>query len=760
MFPFQIPLNLLSARHALVLIFHRVSATPNQLTPWDLSLSEFDRILDFFLENFRVLPLSEVVDGLIRGKLPPRAVSLTFDDGYPEWTGGLIPLLQRRRCPATFFVNTGPVNGEALWNERIVHAVGSTGRDFVDLSEYGLPRLVLDSPDARRAVVAQLDARLKYRTLEERGRLLERLEEALAVDRASASRIDAAFVRDLKSRGFEVGAHTAHHPILRIEDTVTAMREIGSAREQLETIIGDKVRFFAYPNGFPGRDYLTEHVSLVQKLGYRAAFSTEPSVVSKHSSRWQIPRALPWGRSRLRKAFQTTRLYLSGGMSRHAVRETPPEGCREETNQLLLRRVLMVAFHFPPQKGSSGLLRTLKFVQYLPRYGWQPGVLSAEPIAYPDTSPEHLGEIPPEVPVHRAWAFDVARHLAFRGRYLAFTALPDRWASWIPFGILAGLRFIRRWKTTIVFSTYPIASALIIGYTLHRVTGLPWVASLRDPLVGPGSSGKGYKKPIHQWIENRLARQAERVVFVTEEARSAFLQRQGEALSWKTAVIENGYDEADFRGLPLPMDGASMEAGAGTDLVLLHSGLIDVETRNPAPFITTLTRLAPDGQFMGRRLRLVLRASNLTASSMRSLSALAGALCLEWAPPVAYRDALAEMSSVHGLLVFQGPQHDSQIPAKIYEYCRAGRPILALVGMHGCTAAFLRRLGSPYVNPIDDESAMEPGVRAFLTDLVTGKANGIDGHIARQHSRENRTRELARLFDEVIGGRSGRSLQT
>jgi hypothetical protein len=67
-----------------------------------------------------------------------------------------------------------------------------------------------------------------------------------------------------------------------------------------------------------------------------------------------------------------------------------------------MKKVLMVAFHFPPLAGSSGIQRTLRFVQHLPSFGWQPIVLSAHPTAYERTSEDLLGEIPKDVVVARA----------------------------------------------------------------------------------------------------------------------------------------------------------------------------------------------------------------------------------------------------------------------------------------------------------------------------------------------------------------------
>src|SRR5712664_704149 len=124
-----------------------------------------------------------------------------------------------------------------------------------------------------------------------------------------------------------------------------------------------------------------------------------------------------------------------------------------------MSRVLMVAYHYPPCFGSSGIQRTLKFSRYLPDGGWDPIILTAHPRAYPDTNSAQLSEIPSGLPVHRAFALDAARHLVFGRHYSRWLALPDRWGSWWPGGVVAGLRLVRRYRPAVLWSTYPIATA-------------------------------------------------------------------------------------------------------------------------------------------------------------------------------------------------------------------------------------------------------------------------------------------------------------
>ena len=128
-----------------------------------------------------------------------------------------------------------------------------------------------------------------------------------------------------------------------------------------------------------------------------------------------------------------------------------------------MRRVLIVAFQFPPFAGSSAVQRALHFTRYLPDFGWTPLVLTAAVRAYDQTSPDLLGAIPPSVVVRRAFSLDAARDLAVRRRYPSAWARPDRWISWWPGAVCAGLALIRRHRPDAVWSTFPIPTAHLIA---------------------------------------------------------------------------------------------------------------------------------------------------------------------------------------------------------------------------------------------------------------------------------------------------------
>ncbi|MEP6606550.1 MAG: glycosyltransferase, partial [Nitrosospira sp.] len=212
----------------------------------------------------------------------------------------------------------------------------------------------------------------------------------------------------------------------------------------------------------------------------------------------------------------------------------------------MVKRVLMIAFHFPPLRGSSGIQRTLKFSKYLSEYGWEPILLTAQSRAYSSTSNDLVGEIENLASVHRAFALDTSRHLSVLGHYPNILALPDRWVSWWLGAIPLGLSLIRKYRPDIIWSTYPIATAHLIGLSLCRLTGIPWVADLRDPMTDVNYPPNRLTRRIYQWIEKKTIIHCTRAVFTTPGAISAYKARFPQVPSARLCLIENGYDEENF----------------------------------------------------------------------------------------------------------------------------------------------------------------------------------------------------------------------
>jgi peptidoglycan/xylan/chitin deacetylase (PgdA/CDA1 family) len=73
-----------------------------------------------------------------------------------------------------------------------------------------------------------------------------------------------------------------------------AQQEIVEGKKHLETIISKKLRYFAYPNGKLGDDYMESQVRIVKDAGFEAAVSTTWGVSTRNSDRYQLARFTPW----------------------------------------------------------------------------------------------------------------------------------------------------------------------------------------------------------------------------------------------------------------------------------------------------------------------------------------------------------------------------------------------------------------------------------------------------------------------------------
>ncbi|MTW14285.1 glycosyltransferase [Pseudoduganella eburnea] len=411
----------------------------------------------------------------------------------------------------------------------------------------------------------------------------------------------------------------------------------------------------------------------------------------------------------------------------------------------MVKRVLMVAFHFPPLRGSSGIQRALKFAQYLPALGWQPLVLSAHPRAYANQGPDQLAEIAPEAVVKRAFALDSGRHLAWRGRYFGWTALPDRFAGWVLGAVPAGLSLVRNYRPQVIWSTYPVASATLIGLLLHKLTGLPWIADLRDPMTDDHYPRDPRVRAVALWIERRTVRNAALVVCTTPGAVATYTRRYPELPRSRFAVLENGYDEENFRNA----GNAAAPRAPGQPFTLIHSGIIYPSERDPVPLFRALAELKAAGAIDASQLRIVLRATAHDDYVGALLAEHGIADLVSLAPHIAYQAALAEMLAADGLLVLQASNCNHQIPAKLYEYLRAGRPILALTDSAGDTAATLRAAGVDTIAALDESEDIKRGLLHFLQLARNGQAPLPAPAAVAAASRQARTVQLARILDAV-----------
>jgi len=423
-------------------------------------------------------------------------------------------------------------------------------------------------------------------------------------------------------------------------------------------------------------------------------------------------------------------------------------GCEVDAQgQVGMKSVLMIAYHFPPLAGSSGIQRTLRFVQHLPKSGWTPLVLSASLHAYERTSDDLQADIPAGTVVRRAFALDTARHLSMGGHYIGAMARPDRWVSWRFDAVRLGLKMAAEFRPDLIWSTYPIATAHLIGAEISRRTGIPWVADFRDPMAQDGYPSDPRTWQQFKAIEEDAVKRAACCMFTTPGAARVYRERYADAAD-RIVVLENGYDEESFAEVEADeVASGPLNPGFTT---LVHSGIVYPSERDPTQLFVALRQMKEAGDFRRRQLRVRFRAAVHDGLLQSLAEQYAVRECVEICPPVPYKDALREMLQADALLVMQASNCNEQIPAKIYEYLRARRPIVCLTDRRGDTAGVLREAGVDTVASID--SAEE--IAQLLRRTLAGQSGNAvpDPQAVRAASRARRTAELAAYFDRIASG--------
>lgn len=289
------------------LIFHRVLPEVDPLFPDEVDRSRFERITNWIADWFNVLPLEEAIARLALGELPERAAAITFDDGYADNFTQAAPVLKRKGLHATFFIASGFLNGGRMWNDTLIESVRSARVETLDAKWLDLGLLPIADVTQKRETLQRLIPAIKHLAPAARAKAVERVSNACDADLPHDLMLTTEQLRGLRNLGMGIGAHTVNHPILAKLDSAVALREISQGRDDLQSIIGERVGLFAYPNGKPGTDYLPEHVEMVRSLGFEGAVSTAWGASRHDTDPFQLRRFTPWDRSRLTYGLRLAR---------------------------------------------------------------------------------------------------------------------------------------------------------------------------------------------------------------------------------------------------------------------------------------------------------------------------------------------------------------------------------------------------------------------------------------------------------------------
>lgn len=278
-----------------VLLYHRVLESKDDLLSEEVDKEEFERQVGALSKYFHVLSLSQAIEDMQKGVLPPNALCITFDDGYENNYSVALPVLKKHELSATFFVSSGYLDGGIMWNDVIIELIRNAEVGELDLSYANLGcHQIHKGMRERRELLDSLLKKIKHLDGGERNRIVAKIKENEAHLLPKNLMMTSEQVKLMSESGMEIGGHTITHPILTKITSDQVNEEVAQDKKKLETIVGKEITSFAYPNGKKGRDYIDEHAQIVKNIGYRCAVTTDSGVTTVNSDVFQLPRYTPW----------------------------------------------------------------------------------------------------------------------------------------------------------------------------------------------------------------------------------------------------------------------------------------------------------------------------------------------------------------------------------------------------------------------------------------------------------------------------------
>lgn len=412
------------------------------------------------------------------------------------------------------------------------------------------------------------------------------------------------------------------------------------------------------------------------------------------------------------------------------------------------RTILIVTHNYPPRQ-SPASRRPAGLAKYLLRLGHRVIVLTSAAWSH---GGRDGGERPGEViacrdligtrlnwrrPNMQAYEGATAGSYAADQSFLNRVIVPDIVAlTWIPFALGQAVRLARREQIDCVLTTSGPESTHFVGAALRR-RGVPWVADLRDGwrFEPYRDWPTGTQTGLDAWLERRILSRADGATAVSEPIAADLRSRLG----LRTATIHNGFDPDDGEDAGEPSGLLSADRHS-----IVHTGRLWTAGRSPRPLIEALRLLREQDPGLPSRLEVIL-AGPLTHEEERAIADAGLGTVLRHVGVLDHAGSLGLQREADSLLLLTAGTRVGEATGKLFEYLRAGRPILVL-GEGTEAARIVGRSGAGAIAPVDDPRM----IAAALRDLANGEVNGYDSNAVERARAEFSYPALAERMSEFL----------
>ena len=404
-----------------------------------------------------------------------------------------------------------------------------------------------------------------------------------------------------------------------------------------------------------------------------------------------------------------------------------------------MKKVLFICYHFPPILVGW---RFARLVRYLPKFGWQPIVISAaESVSYAKDY-SLLKQVPKDTQVYRVGHREPSVEWEYvRRKFRINYVFPDYYKSWYSPALREARNILQREKVDLIFSSSPPYTSAFVAMKLKKEFNIPWVAEWRDLWSGNEFLNQSYERTIIKPLrsiqrscikkgERELFMKSDKTIVVAPHHRKQLSELQG-VRAGDVEIITNGYDESNFKEL-------KAYALYPNNLTITFLGSFYPQFREHIlSFLETINELDKEAEviFIGQG------AAEMQGVDMPNLTKILH---------MSKEKALAFAAGSDFLFLVMPPSA-KWIPGKIFEYLRLGKPVLALVPQDGDVATIIQESKAGFILS-HERGELKEQLLDIFDQWRGGKFKGFhpDWEYVAQFERRNLTRRLVDVFNKAI----------
>ncbi|UCE17746.1 MAG: glycosyltransferase family 4 protein [Gemmatimonadota bacterium] len=416
--------------------------------------------------------------------------------------------------------------------------------------------------------------------------------------------------------------------------------------------------------------------------------------------------------------------------------------------------------------------RTVKFVKYLTRFGWEPIVLTVSGEYFDVIDEDIVKDVPGDTKIYRTKSLvskkrtDVFRRETLRGqvnsalgrkrqitgmknKFLWFIRdlilIPDTQVGWMPMAFVSAMKIIKKHKIDVIYTTGGPFSTFLTGYALKKLTRKPWLVDFRDAWTQFSYRAweNRFRKRVEHFMEHRILLNANTIVTATKSMSDYFGKVYPDIPASKFSVIQNGFDPCDFKNIPKK---------EFLKFTVCYTGQVRFDMYSPEYFFEAMALLLREFVEIRKNIQVIFVGT--FAEDCKSLISEYGLKdVVKIMGYVPHREAISYQKSADVLLMFLNVGHggEEMLTGKLLEYLNHEIPILALIPKESEAAKLICRTeAGVVVHPKNIQNIKENLYNYYMLHKE-GRLSmkKVERGVLERYNRIELTGKLAELLQDI-----------